>query len=57
MEDSMIDTAKIRELLDRRDEIDAALLALFTGGKERKKQACSKCGQEGHSARTCGKVE
>ena len=48
-----IDTARIRELLNRRDEIDTELAALFTGTKERKPQKCSRCQQEGHSARTC----
>lgn len=54
----MVDTHKIRALLDARDAIDLELAALFNGnGKERKKQACGTCGQEGHSARTCDKKD
>jgi hypothetical protein len=50
----MIDTAKIRELLDKRDEIDNQLMSMFNGnGKERKKQSCSKCGSDQHNARSC----
>ena len=50
-----LDTSKIRELLDARDKIDEELAALVTGTKERKPQSCSKCGEVGHSARTCPK--
>ena len=48
-----IDVNRIRDLLNKREEIDQELLALFTGTKERKPQRCSVCQQEGHSARTC----
>jgi len=48
-----IDTSHIRDLLNRRDEIDAELASLLSGTKERKPQRCSLCQQEGHSARTC----
>lgn len=48
-----IDTHRIRELLNKRDEIDAELAVIFTGTKDRKPQKCSICQQEGHSARTC----
>jgi len=49
------DTQRIRDLLDKRDEIDRELTAIFTGNgtRERKVQRCSVCQQEGHSARTC----
>ncbi len=47
-----LDTQKVRELLDRRDKIDEELQSIF-GAKERKPSTCSKCGQAGHSARTC----
>lgn len=50
-----IDTSKVRELLDKRDAIDAELQQLFNGSKERKTQQCSVCGSEGHTARTCPK--
>lgn len=54
-----MDYQHIRGLLTKREEIDNELTAIFTGNgtKERKPQSCSKCGQQGHSARTCGKVE
>jgi len=52
-----IDTNRVRELLNKRDEIEAELAAIFTGTKERKAQRCSKCGEEGHTARTCPKKE
>ena len=50
-----LDTQRIRNLLDKRDEIDRELAAIFTGNgmKERKAQRCSVCEQEGHTARTC----
>lgn len=48
-----LDTQKVRELLDRRDQIDAELQAMFATGKEKKPIKCGKCGAEGHSARTC----
>lgn len=50
-----IDTNRIRELLDKRDELDAELASLFTGAKERKPQSCGSCGETGHSSRTCSK--
>lgn len=50
-----INTNQIRELLDSRDAIDAELQQLLTGTKERKPQTCGKCGEAGHSARTCTK--
>jgi len=52
-----LDVTRIRELLDKRDEIDQELQSLVTGTKERKVQRCSKCGEEGHTARTCPKKE
>ncbi len=48
-----IDTSRVRELLNKRDEIDAELTSIFTSSRERKAQKCSVCQQEGHSARTC----
>ena len=47
------DTARVRELLDQRDNIDRQLQELFSGSKGRAPQKCSHCQQEGHSVRTC----
>jgi hypothetical protein len=58
-----LDTQKLRELLDRRDAIDAEIAEAATLGDarsvkvNRKPQACSVCGDAGHSARTCPKKE
>jgi len=46
----VINTAQIREFLDKRDQINQQLIALFSGGNERKQQ-CSKCGSDEHNAR------
>ncbi len=48
-----MDTQRIRALLDKRDEIDAEIVALVTNGKERKPQKCGKCGSTEHNARAC----
>ena len=48
-----INTAKVRDLLDKRDEIDAELAALFAGTSTKKPITCGACQQPGHSARTC----
>lgn len=52
-----MDTAKLRKLLDDRDAIDAEIASTVNGDapakRERAPQKCSKCGEEGHSARTC----
>jgi hypothetical protein len=51
-----IDIQHVRDLLNRREEIDRELAAIFAGrggSSERKPQRCSLCQQEGHSARTC----
>ena len=50
-----LDVQRVRELLNRRDDIDLELQALFTASKERRPQKCGKCGEEGHTARTCTK--
>lgn len=51
----VMDTARIRQLLDKRDEIDKEIVGLVTEGptKERRIQRCSVCGDTAHSARTC----
>ena len=51
-----IDTQRIRELLNRRDEIDAELAGLFSGMAPKKSVRCSHCKEEGHTARTCAKT-
>lgn len=49
-----MDTAKIRELLDQRDNLDKELAAIVNGSKkERKPLTCSKCGSPDHTARNC----
>lgn len=50
-----MDTARLRQLLDKRDELDREIVALVTEGvpKERRAQKCSICGDAAHSARTC----
>lgn len=65
-----VDISRARELLSKREElanelseIDAELGGIFSGngsGKSKSKRApqkCSKCGEEGHSARTCPNPE
>jgi len=45
---------RIRELITQQEEIETELNSLVSGtGKERKPQTCAKCGQPGHSSRTC----
>ncbi len=51
-----IDTqiARIKDLIAKREEIDAELSAILgVASKMRKPQRCSVCSEEGHSARTC----
>jgi hypothetical protein len=46
--------ARAKDLIGRREEIDLELAALLSGSvAARKPQTCGKCGQTGHSARTC----
>jgi hypothetical protein len=46
-----------KELIARRDEIDRQLGELFGGGESARNKIavrkCGRCGQEGHTARTC----
>ena len=51
-----MDTQRIRQLLDRRDEIDRELVELVSG-QAKKAVKCSTCGEEGHTARTCTKKQ
>ena len=48
-----INTTRIRELLDKRDEIDTELAAIFAGQGVKKTITCSLCKTEGHTARSC----
>jgi hypothetical protein len=49
---------RVRELVKKREGIDAELAELFAGGSVTKKtNKCGICGQEGHSARTCPNKE
>jgi hypothetical protein len=46
--------ARVKDLIARREEIDAELAAILgVTPKARKSQRCSICNEEGHSARTC----
>lgn len=47
-----MDTTRIRELLQKRDEIDQAIRD-EVGAEERRKSRCSRCGSEDHTARNC----
>jgi hypothetical protein len=50
------DIGRAKELIQKRDEIDAELAEIFSASRSavsRKPQKCGKCGKEGHSARTC----
>lgn len=52
-----MDTAAVRKLLDERDELDRKIAIAVGGSPEgngkRKATTCSKCGNEGHTARNC----
>ena len=51
-----IDTqiVRVKELIRRREEIDAELATIFDINVKAKKIArCSRCGEEGHNAKTC----
>ncbi len=48
--------ARIKELLQLKEATDTELNALIEGGAVVKRTVkCSKCGKEGHTARTCEK--
>jgi hypothetical protein len=51
-----IDTqiARVKDLIARREEIDAELAGIFgVVPKARKTMRCSTCNEEGHTTRTC----
>jgi hypothetical protein len=44
----------VKDLISKREEIDAKLAELFGGVAHAKSErACGKCGQTGHTSRTC----
>ncbi len=46
--------ARVKDLIQKREEIDSELAGLFgIAVKARKTLRCSKCGDEGHNAKTC----
>ena len=46
--------ARVKELIQKREEIDAELAGMFgVAGRVKKPLRCSKCGDEGHNAKTC----
>jgi hypothetical protein len=47
------DIARAKQLIEEREEIDRQLAVIFGGGKVRSAQKCSRCDQEGHTARNC----
>lgn len=52
-----IDTTRVRALLDQRDALDEQIMALVAGNVAKKEITCSKCKQQGHTARTCPQKE
>lgn len=47
-----MDANRIRQLLDKRDDIDREIQAIVMG-KQKKPVQCSQCQEEGHTARNC----
>jgi hypothetical protein len=48
--------ARVKELISKREEIDAELAELLgVEPRERKERRCSKCGEPGHRAGACTK--
>ena len=52
-----MDIDRMKELIAQREAIDEELTAIVIGSapKEKKTLTCSKCGEQGHTARTCKK--
>ena len=50
--------ARVKELIQKREDIDAELEGIFGLAPRAKKTArCSKCGAEGHNAKSCTAAE
>jgi hypothetical protein len=46
--------ARVKDLIQKREEIDTELAGMFgIAVKVKKSLRCSKCGHEGHNAKTC----
>lgn len=46
--------AQVKDLIQKREDIDAELATIFGGTLRAKKTSrCSRCGGEGHNAKTC----
>jgi hypothetical protein len=45
--------ARAKALIAQREEIDAELTQLLAGTVERKPKKCTRCSEEGHTARNC----
>jgi hypothetical protein len=46
--------SRVKDLIQKREEIDAELAGLFgLAARVKKALRCSKCGEEGHNAKTC----
>ena len=46
--------SRVKDLIQKREEIDAELAAIFNLAiKAKKTLRCSRCGEEGHNAKTC----
>jgi hypothetical protein len=51
--------ARVKQLIAQRENIDAELATIFAGAAPptRKTITCGKCGEVGHSARSCTKAQ
>jgi hypothetical protein len=49
--------ALTKELIRKREELDEQLTALLCGEVKKKPVTCSRCGETGHTARTCPQKE
>jgi hypothetical protein len=50
--------ARVKDLIQNREEIDSELAGLFgITVKAKKTLRCSKCGDEGHNAKTCPSLQ